>query len=206
MQKFRTSIDWKSPQAAEKANALVRQMALTGLQAYVKGGNQALGVYQDKSEPTKVDTVFKTVLSRLTELPAYDREFYDYLTGYPRTKRPQNTSDFFYWEVMKFGLKPTFRMNHVIVRQPPDKPDRWLIANKQLYANHYFQTALDMWLCVPATTSGKPGFYLLTIKGSRQDGLTGMKGKLLRGTVISRTLSSVQPALELLKQRTEATR
>jgi hypothetical protein len=206
MQAFRSSIDWKSPKAAEQANTLVRQMALSGLEAYQKGGNRALGVYQDKSEPTKVENVFKTVVSRLTELPAYDREFYDYLMEYPRSKRPPNTSDFFYWETVKFGLKPTFRINHVIVRQPPDKSERWLVANKQLYASHYFQTALDMWLCVPATASGKPGFYLLTIKGSRQDGLTGFKGKLLRGPVISRTLSSVQAALELLKRRTEAAR
>jgi hypothetical protein len=204
MQTFRSSIDWNSPQAGVRANALIREMALSGLEAYLKGGNQALGVYQDKSEPTKVDSVFKTVVSRLTELPAYDREFYDYLIAYPQSKRPPNTSDFFYWETVKFGLKPTFRMNHLIVRQPPDKPDRWLVANKQLYASHYFQTALDMWFCVPAAASGKPGFYLLTVKGSRQDGLTGFKGKLLRGPVISRTLSSVQAALELLKRRTEA--
>ena len=118
------------------------------------------------------------MLGRLTELPAYDREFYDYLLHYPKSKRPQNTSDFFYWETVKFGLKPTFRMNHVIIRQPPDKPDRWIVANKQLYASHYFQTALDMWLCIPAgTASGKPGFYLLTVKGSRQDGLTGFQGQ-----------------------------
>jgi hypothetical protein len=206
MEAFRSAIDWKSPQAAEQAKALVRQMALSGLEAYVKGGNRALGIYQDKSEPTKVESVFKTVVARLTELPAYDRDFYDYLIEYPQSKRPPNTSDFFYWETVKFGLKPTFRINHVIVRQPPDKPERWLVANKQLYASHYFQTALDMWLCVPATTSGKPGFYLLTVKGSRQDGLTGFKGKLLRGPIISRTLSSVRAALELLKQRTEAAR
>jgi hypothetical protein len=206
MQAFRSRIDWKSPRATEQANALVRQMALSGLEAYLKGGNQALGVYEDKSQPTKVDSVFRTVVGRLTELPTYDRDFYDYLLAYPQSKRPLNTSDFFYWETVKFGLKPTFRMNHVIVRQPPDKPDRWLVANKQLYASHYFQTALDMWFCVPATASGKPGFYLLTIKGSRQDGLTGFKGKLLRGPIISRTLSSVRAALELLKQRTEAAR
>ena len=206
MEAFHSTIDWQSPQAPERANALARQMALTALESYKKGGNQALGVYQDKTAPTQVESVFKTVLSRLTELPAYDREFYDYLLKYPQVKRPLNTSDFFYWETVKFGLKPTFRINHVIVRQPPDKPDRWIVANKQLYASHYFQTALDMWLCVPATASGKPGFYLMTVKGSRQDGLTGFKGKLLRGPVISRTLTSVRSALELLKQRTEATR
>jgi hypothetical protein len=206
MEAFRSTVDWRSPDAAERANALVRQLALSGLEAYLKGGNAALGVYQDKSEPTRVDSVFRTVVSRLTELPAYDREFYDYLIAYPQRKRPLNTSDFFYWETVKFGLKPTFRINHVIVRQPPDKPDRWLVANKQLYASHYFQTALDMWFCVPATASGKPGFYLLTVKGSRQDGLTGFKGRLLRGPVISRTLTSVQAALELLKRRTEAAR
>ena len=82
----------------------------------MKGGSRALGTYQDKSAPTNVESVFKTVLGRLTELPAYDKEFYDYLLSYPHSKRPLNTSDFFYWETVKFGLKPTFRINHVIIR------------------------------------------------------------------------------------------
>jgi hypothetical protein len=206
MEKFRRTIAWGSPQAAEQANGLARQMALNGLNIYLKGGNKALGAYQDKSAPTHVESVFKTVLGRLTQLPAYDREFYEYLLSYPHSKRPLNTSDFFYWETVKFGLKPTFRINHVIIRQPPDKPERWIVANKQLYASHYFQTALDMWLCIPTTASGKPGFYLLTVKGSRQDGLTGFKGSLLRRPVISRTLDSVRAGLERLKERTETGR
>jgi hypothetical protein len=204
MERFRSTIDWKAADAAHRANQLARDMALHGVAAYIKGGNKALGAYSDKDVPTQVEHVFRTVLARLTGLPAYDREFYDYLLGYPVTKRPANTSDFLYWETVKFGLKPTFRINHVIIRRPPQRPDRWIVANKQLYASHYFQTALDMWLCVPATASGKGGFYLLTVKGSRQDGLTGFQGKLLRGPVISRTLSSVRAALERLKERTEA--
>jgi hypothetical protein len=48
------------------------------------------------------------------------------------------------------------------------------VAIKQLYASHYFHTALDLSVCVSDTA--KPGgFYLLTIKGSEQEGLTGPK-------------------------------
>jgi hypothetical protein len=55
------------------------------------------------------------------------------------------------------------------------------VAIKQLYASHYFETALDLSVCVSDNSQphGK-GFYLITVKGSRQAGLTGPKGAIVR--------------------------
>lgn len=150
-------------------------MVRGALNACKAGGNAALGVYQDHQHSVTVEASFRTVFRRGKELPNYFPDFYNYLLSYPNGK-PDSTSEFFYWGNIKFGLEPTFRVNHVIVRQQPGKRTQGLIASKQLYASHYFQMALDLWLCVVDTSAGQPGFYLLTMTGSRQEGLTGFKG------------------------------
>jgi len=54
------------------------------------------------------------------------------------------------------------------------------VAIKQLYASHYFQTALDLSVCAKdSSRPDKKGFYLITVKGSRQAGLTGPKGSIV---------------------------
>lgn len=72
-------------------------------------------------------------------------------------------------EKVDFGLKPTIRLNHaVIYRGRTQGRDFAIVAIKQLYAMHYFHTALDVSVCVTDGTAGRPGFYLLTLKGSHQ--------------------------------------
>lgn len=206
MQVFRTKVPWGAQQENAQANKLLRELALGGLQAYQRGGNKALGVYRDKDHPVRVEQTFRTVLSRAKDLPNQLPAFSGYLLEYPANK-PANTWDFFYWEYLKFGLKPTFRTNHAIVHQPPDSPVKWLVASKQLYATHYFQTALDMWFCVQdAGAAARQGYYLATYKGSKQDGLTGFKGGILRRIAVSRSLDAMRGALARLKVRLETGR
>jgi hypothetical protein len=202
IERFR-SLNWKSPDSVTKANGLMREIALGALTAYQKGGNKALGEYHDKEKPTAVAQTFQTVLSRGEDLPNAMPDFYSYLKTYPAQK-PKDTWEFFYWENVKFGLKPTFRINHVIFHQRKGKPAEWVIANKQIYASHYFQTALDLWFCVRDPYSkSKTGYYLVTLKGSRQEGLTGFSGRILRGIVISKTKDAMVQALLRMKQRAE---
>jgi hypothetical protein len=205
IERFRTGINWSAPDARDKATAELRRMALEALVAYQKGGNRALGVYRDHDQPTAVESVYRTVLSRAENLPRLQPEFHRYLLEYPTGKPAAETYEFYYWENVKFGLKPTFRMNHVIIYRPKDKPAAsWAIADKQLYSNHYFQTAIDLWFCVlDVERPSRPGFYLLNFKGSRQAGLTGFKGRIVRPVVISKTKAAMESALLRLKETTE---
>ena len=75
------------------------------------------------------------------------------------------------------------------------------VAIKQLYASHYFQTALDLTVC--AKDSSRPnekGFYLITVKGSRQAGLTGPKGSIIRRNAVSKIRSSLETSLMHIKK------
>jgi len=98
---------------------------------------------------------------------------------------------------VKFGLKPTLRINQAVIDHAEGTDRQGAVVVKQLYASHYFQSAIDISVCVQDTAqSRQKGFYLITVKGARQAGLTGVKGLLVRKVVVGRTLSFLEHSLE----------
>lgn len=200
---FRDRIDWSRSDVDAQVNRLAKPMLLRLLEAYRRGGNRALGEYRDKKSPARIADQFETMLQRATVLPDVLPELRQYLLDYPSAPLP-GADSYFYWEKVDFGLKPTIRLNHaVIYRGRTQGRDFATVAIKQLYATHYFHTALDVSACVTDGTTGRPGFYLLTLKGSQQDGLTGVKGSLLRKVVVGKTRDSLERALGAIKRAVE---
>ena len=59
-------------------------------------------------------------------------------------------------------------------------------------------------MCVTDTARPEPrGFYLMTLKGSEQDGLTGVKGSALRKIIVDKTRSSLESALGWINRTVE---
>ena len=204
IQAFRDGVDFSRADAAEQANALARLRVVELLHSYQEGGLRALGEYRDKQNPARVGEQFETMVSRASVLPDVMPELRRYLLEYPNASLP-NADSFFYWEKVAFGLKPTIRVNHaVIYRGRTEGRDLGVVAIKQLYATHYFHTALDVSVCVDDAAGGSAGgFYLLTIKGSQQEGLTGVKGSMLRKVVVDKTRHSLEDALAAIKRTVE---
>jgi len=201
IQEFRNAVNWTQPDAASHANVLARTMVLDLVRAYRQGGNSALGVYRDKQHPASVADQFAMMIGRAATLPDVLPGLRDYLLRYPRAEL-SGADDFFYWEKVDFGLKPTIRVNHAVIYHAADSPGISTIAIKQLYASHYFHTALDVSVCVQDST--RAGFYLITLKGSEQEGLTGLKGSVLRKVVVDKSRSSLEKGLGGIKQAIEA--
>lgn len=198
---FQQSIDWSAPGVVEKTNHMAQQIALRALLRYQEGGNSGLGAYQDKNHPTDVAATFASLIGSWSALPVYLPELNGYLLGYPNAKS-EHLQSAFYWEKVNFGLKPTFRIvQKIIYRQPDVDRPVYAVADKQIYASHYFQTALDLTVCVK--DAQRPGFYLITIKGSKQAGLTGFKGSILRKVAVGKTRSSLERVLISTKQKLE---
>ena len=197
---FQRHVQWSDPDAAGQANRLARAMLIDLLNAYRRGGNEALGAFDDKSRPALIARQFETMVGRTTALPDVLPELRDYLLRYPDATLP-GAESFFYWEKVSFGLKPTIRLNHAVVYHTSrDGRDVGVLAIKQIYASHYFHTALDVSVCVTDDAAGRtPGFYLLTLKSSEQEGLTGLKGSLLRRIVADRSRSSLEAALAAIR-------
>jgi hypothetical protein len=207
IQAFHDGVDFTRPDAAEQANELGRSMILRLLRSYRQGGHLTLGEYRDKQNPARIGQQFETMVGRASVLPDVIPELRRYLLDYPNASLP-NAQSFFYWEKVEFGLRPTIRVNHAVVyRGRAEGRDFGAVAIKQLYATHYFHTALDLSVCVQdGAGPSSDGFYLLTIKGSQQEGLTGVKGSMLRKIVVDKAKHSLERALGFIKRTVEQQR
>ena len=205
MELFQKSVNWSAPDVARQVNDLLKKGAVQRLSDYQKGGNQILGEYNDKSNPRKVAEQFKYMISYSKTLPSYLPGFYNYLLNYPDGK-PANVENTFQWAKVKFGLKPTLRILHIVTMRgsSPNEP-AYVIAEKQLYSSHYFATALDLTFCMrDSQDPKKPGFYLLRAMGSEQAGLTGFKGSIVRRSAVGRSVNALEKSLASIKATLES--
>lgn len=205
MRRFRNEVDWSSPNATDRANELVRDVLLALVRAYRADGNAALGHYDSDSEPLPVAAQFRALLDSSDVFPIPVPDLTAYLDGYPRPLPPR-AEEFLYWSVVDFGLKPTIRVNHVVIYPPPGAPASgvaYAIAIKQLYASHYFHTTLELRFVIEDDRPGRGGFWLLSVTRSRNDGMTGFKGLLLRPIISRRSNAAVRGYLELVKRQVE---
>jgi len=200
IEKFRSKINWSSDDPRAQVNHLAQEMALKTLLKYQRVGDPALATYVDKEVPVESSQQFRAQLAYSKVLPEKLPVLDSYLLNYPKGA-PPDISSMFYWEKINFGLRPTLRVNqevsaHLVGKHGPID----VIAIKQLYANHYFQTALDLAFCIPRSPSG---FYLIIIKESEQDGLTGFKGRLIRKTASDKAQTALLSFLARIKKDLE---
>jgi len=202
MDELRKSVNWAGPNVDEEVNHLVQKLALSRVLEYQKEGNRTLGmVYNDKGKQVNVADQFKYMLSYYQVLPRDLPDFYKYLLDYPNAK-PVNVENSFHWEKLKFGMKPTLRIVHVVTMHG-DKPNQlpYVIAEKQLYSSHYFETALDLTFVLRGSDDPtQSGFYLVKTMGCEQAVLTGgFKGSVVRRIAVSRSVSDLQKSLTSMK-------
>ncbi len=206
MHRFRDEVDWSSPNAPRQADEVAREMIFDLVRAYQTEGNAALGDYDDGDEPLAVAEQFSALLASSDPLPALVPELLAYLDDYPHG-RLAGAEDFFYWTVVDFGLKPTIRVNHVVIYplggSPPPSDVRYAIAIKQLYASHYFHTTLELRFLVDDDHGDGRGASLISITRSRSDGMTGFKGLFLRPIIRARSRDAVRSYLDHMKRQVE---
>ena len=205
MKTFREQIDWSSPKSSTQAHSVIRKLFTEYITNYQKLGDDALAVYSDKEEPEPIRDHLRQLLNSSKAFINYDSELADYLVKYPQD-RPPNTEDIFYWQKGEFGLKPVVRASHVVIHRNPENNDStYVIASKMLFASHYFRAALELKSVVPDSASaGTKSFYLVCLNRAFVDGLTGLKGRFIRGTVLQRSKKSLGVYLAVVKQKIES--
>jgi hypothetical protein len=196
--RMRREIDWSKPDARDQANRLARQIAFDYVNEYLKGGNDALAVYRDADRPTFVAKEFEDLVTRLPELNEFVPKVRRYLLDFPNAALPDSES-FIYWQDADFGLKPTIRINHLVMAREPQGA---IVASKMLYATHYFWTALELRVLVRDQQRGA-GFWFVTESRSRSDGLSGFVGRVIRGKVRREAEKGVVAQLRVTKSRLE---
>jgi hypothetical protein len=108
------------------------------------------------------------------------------------------------WSKIKSGLKPVIAFNHIMIfKREQSIGTQILIASKQIYANHYFDSslALTAFLNVSGAT---PGSYLFYENQSRADGLDGPFSGMKRSIIENKALESVRAILHQSQMSLEA--
>jgi hypothetical protein len=198
--RLRTEVDWAKPTARADVERLARAIALEYVRGYLEGGNARLAVYRDGDRPTFVSDEFASMIDRMPEMAEFLPDLKRYLLAFPKATLT-NSESFIYWQEAKFGLKPTIRINHVVITE---QPTHVAVASKMLYASHYFWTALELRVLVPEPARGN-GFWFVSVNRSRSDGLSGFTGRIIRGKVRGEAEEGMGAVLRATKLTLEGT-
>ena len=200
LQRIQKEVDWTKPlpEVTAQVESLFKMMALEYAAGYEKTGDAALAVYRDKRRPTVVAREFKAMVDGMPVLTEYLPELKQYLLAYPNASLP-GAESFLFWQSVTFGLKPTTRINHVVIVQ---RPGSAAIMSKMIYSSHYFWTALELHLLMEDPARGQ-GFWFATISQSRSDELGGIAGPIVRRKVRDEAMNGAAAALAAAKTAME---
>lgn len=171
MKQFAQSVSWDAPNAQQQADSVMRLQIENLVTAYRADGNAAMPRYDD-TKGVQASDAFAALLGQASYVQQYAPALRSYLVNYP-ADRPEGAVDVMYWSSDRIPhLRPTFTLNQMVVYTPPSGGA--LIARKQIYADHYFEAALELSTIYDAPAlSGGAGIYLVSVHRYRFDALPG---------------------------------
>jgi hypothetical protein len=180
--RFQSAVPWGATDAAARANAEAARMLVGYAQAYLRGGDAAIG------------NDFGPLLRGATTLYDLAPEFAAYLEKFPASTLA-GVDQRLYWTNMMEGSESIISLHHQVVYRRPSGDV--IIADKAIYASRYFDVAALV-LSMQDTADGK-GFYLIAGSRARSSKLTGLTGRVLRGQVERSATSTVKMYLEWVR-------
>lgn len=193
-------VDWSAPDYRAQVSQLLRLMLLDYVREYQARGDSALIEYHDKQTAVRLADEQRDLMAALSHDVL--NEIPQYLKGSPNAEL-RLIEQALVWSKIKFGLKPVIAINHITIYQrEQNSGPQILIASKQIYANHYFDSslALTAFLTMPGASSA----YLFYENRSRADGLGGAFSGLKRGIIENRALDGVKAILHQSQLSLEA--
>ena len=181
MRRIGAEIDWAAPDIPGQLSAYARRRLIEYVADYRARGDSAMAVYDDRGNVHASDA-FAALLAEspyvYQNVPSLER----YLASYPRATLADASEVLFWSEDVLPRLRPILSVTHQVVFTPPELPGVTLIAAKQIYANHYFEAAVDLTCIVEGVgRDGRPASYLLIFRRFRFDnmpgGLLNIRGK-----------------------------
>jgi hypothetical protein len=179
-------VNWSAPDVQAQVTNYTRQRLVDYVTAYRARGDSALVDY-DGAPVVRASDAFAALLGDSPYVYQYVPSLQQYLASYPRTKL-DGASEVVYWsEDAAPHLRRILSVTHAVLYSPPELPGTSLIASKQIYANHYFEGALDLTTVVDRPdASGSAGSYLLVLRRYRFDylpsgGLLNIRKRAMNG-------------------------
>ena len=187
-------LDWSAADVGRRANLLARQLMLGYAEAYLRGGDEALGAAHNERQPQVVADGFRALIRDAVNLQAVSGPLAAYLERYPKAQLP-GVEEFLYWSKGGLGPDPSITLHHLVIHRDGGGV---YVADKQLYASRYIDTGLLLlWLAPPP--DGK-GYYLLAGLRARSTMLEGFAARLLRGRIEETSRSDTEIYLDWLRK------
>ena len=194
--------NWQADNYQGQAENLFKEMLIDYVGTYRTGGNRNLVNYADQKQVLKLPEEFSALLKESNYVTEYAPELANYIDKFPNAQLP-GSDEFVYWSKEKFGIQPVVSATHVtIYPRRRGNSNEVLIASKQLYATHYFESSLAFTMMIPR--DGGDGSYLLYLNRSRSDTLRGFLSGITRLFISGRVRDGAAKSLQLAKERLEA--
>ena len=181
MRRIHEETNWSADDIQAQLSAYARRRLVEYVTDYRARGDSAMAIYDDRGNlNVHSSAAFAGLLAEspyvYENVPSLGR----YLAAYPREKLAGATEVLFWSEDAMPHLRPILSVTHQVVYTPPELPGVTLVAAKQLYADHYFEAALDL-TCV---VDRQGGSYLLVLRRYRFDnmpsgGLINIRGRAI---------------------------
>lgn len=195
IKRFQAEVNWAAPDAGQRANLVTRQLLLGHAQAYLKGGNRALGASHDDKAPRVLADELRQVLDQSKALYEIVPALATYLEEFPSAALP-GAEQFLYWGKGGAGPEASITLHQMVVYRALGGDV--LVADKQLYASRYVDAALAVVSMAPAPDG--TGFYALVGVRARSAMLGGLGARVLRGRVESATLGTARMYLDWVRE------
>jgi hypothetical protein len=199
MHRIHDEMNWSASPSELQAqlNAYARRRLVEYDTDYRLHGDSVMAIYDDRGNMNmRASDAFAAQFAESPFIYQTVPSLHRYFTGYPHDVLPAGAVEVLFWsEDVMPRLRPILSVTHLVVFTPPELPGMTLAASKQIYANHYFEAAVDL----TAILDRNPGSYLVVLRRFRFDNLPG--GILnIRGRAISALRD--QLALDLRRQQT----
>jgi len=192
--RFQAEVDWAAPDAGRRANLLTRQLLLGYAEAYLRGGDAALGAAHNERQPRAVVDEFRALIDDARNLHALGGSLAAYLEGFPKPVEPPVES-LLYWAKGGLGPEKSITLHHLAIQRTPRGV---YIANKQLYASRYVDASLlVLWLAPPP--DGR-GYYLVAGLRARSGLLEGFTARMLRSRIQDESKEYLRIYLDWLRK------
>ncbi len=184
MRRIHDETNWSADDIQAQLSAYARRRLVEYVADYRARGDSAMAIYDDRGNlNVHASAAFAGLLAEspyvYQNVPSLGR----YLSSYPRDTLAGAAEVLFWSEDVMPRLRPILSVTHQIVYTPPELPGVTLVAAKQIYANHYFEAAVDLTCIVDRERpGGTPGSYILVFRRYRFDnmpsgGLINIRGR-----------------------------
>jgi hypothetical protein len=192
---FRTGVDWTAADAKQKANLVARRLMLAYAEAYLRGGDEALGATLNDKKPRLVVEDFRDLIQGATNLNDLASPLAAYLRDFPKTSLA-GTEQFLYWAKGGVSPEPLVTLHQLVIHR--EAGGAIYVADKQLYASKYTDASLlVLWLGTPA--DGKGSYLLAGVRG-RSRLLGGLAARALRGRIEAESRKYTETYLDWIRK------